>query len=153
MNYSSRLKIALIYSSVTGNTKELINLIKQSFHQYKADVQIYKVKDFDLDKLNRYDAIVIGTYSWGNGEIPREMVPLYRAFELQNVQNVVTGIAGTGDQLYPSYCGAVNRFRDMLFVHTQLAATLKVELFPQANDIVKCAKFTDIIISRASQLH
>lgn len=142
------MKIALVYSSITGNTEELIYILKELFRIYNMEVTAIRVADFPLEKLARYDAIVIGTYTWGDGDIPDEMQPLYNAFEVQEVKNVVTGVVGTGDQFYPNFCGAVDKFRDMLFVQTQLAVTLKIELTPQLQDLKRCRKFVDSIIKR-----
>jgi flavodoxin I len=142
------MKIALVYSSITGNTEELIYILKELLRIYNMEVTAIRVTDFPLKKLARYDAIVIGTYTWGDGDIPAEMQTLYNAFEVQEVKNVVTGVVGTGDQFYPNFCGAVDKFRDMLFVQTQLAVTLKIELTPQLQDLKRCRKFVDSIIKR-----
>jgi flavodoxin I len=114
------------------------------------EVTAIRVADFPLEKLSRYDAIVIGTYTWGDGDIPDEMRHLYNEFEVQAVKNVVTGVVGTGDQFYPNFCGAVDKFRDMLYVQTQLAVTLKIELTPQLQDLKRCKKFVDSLIKRLS---
>ena len=103
---------------------------------------------FDLHRLAEYDAVVIGTYTWGDGEIPPEMHLLYEAFESRNVKHIITGVVGTGDRFYPHFCGAVDEFRDMLFVRTELAVTLKVELSPQQSDKERCAKFVELILKR-----
>lgn len=139
------MKIAIVYSSITGNTKELISILRELFLKYNFEISESRIDEFPLANLSRFDAIVIGTYTWGNGEIPDEMVPLYKAFENQDVKNIVTGVAGTGDQFYPNFCGAVDEFRDMLYVHTRLAATLKVELVPQQKDLTRCHKFVELI--------
>jgi flavodoxin I len=140
------MKIALVYSSVTGSTKEIIYIIKGLFRTYHVEVSAVRVDDFPLEKLARYDAIVIGTYTWGDGDIPNEMRPLYKAFENQDVKHVLRGVVGTGDQFYSNFCGAVDEFRDMLFVHTRLAVTLKIELTPQLQDLKRCQKFVDSLI-------
>lgn len=141
-------KIALVYSSKTGNTKELVDILGEMFHAYDSEIFVARIDEFEMETLNQFDAIVIGLYTWGDGEIPTEMLPLYRAFENQDVQNVVTGVVGTGDQFYPKFCGSVDEFRDMLYVHTQLAVTLKVELLPQMQDLERCRKFVETLIGR-----
>ncbi|MEH7417944.1 flavodoxin domain-containing protein [Neobacillus drentensis] len=147
-----KMKIAIVYSSVTGNTKELAEVIYRNFLGYSVDVMIYKVEEFPLAYLWIYDAIAIGTYTWGDGEIPKEMWKLYQAIEYLVNKDLVTAVFGTGDTFYPTYCGAVNQFRDMLYVHTNLAATLKVELLPQIQDFERSQKFVESIIKRANQL-
>jgi flavodoxin I len=139
-------KIAPVYTSKTGNTKELIQLLFEIFQAYDIEVSVFQIEEFPFDDLTRFEAIIIGTYTWGNGDIPDEMVPLYRAFETQYVKNIVTGVVGTGDQFYPNFCAAVDEFRDMLYVHTQLSVTLKIELLPQLKDLDRCRKFVELLL-------
>lgn len=141
-------KVAIIYSSITGNTKELIITLHNLLLEYPFQVHVYQIDEFRISKLNQFDAVIIGTYTWGNGEIPDEMISIYQAFEKNDFSRMVTGVAGTGDRFYPSFCGAVDKFRDMLFVQTELFATLKIELNPQAKDIVQCRKFVDSLARR-----
>jgi flavodoxin I len=145
------MKIALVYSSRTGNTEELIKCLYERFLPHFANIVLYEVDEFALTQLSEYDAIVIGTYTWGDGEIPPEMLFLYEAFEKQNVKHMITGVVGTGDRFYPHFCGAVDEFRDMLYVQTNLAVTLKIELSPQVSDMERCNKFVDFFIKRVKR--
>ena len=142
------MKMAIIYSSKTGNTEELIQYLNELFLSHFVKVELYQVGQFSLSRLAEYDAVLIGTYTWGDGEIPSEMLPLYEAFENQNVKHILTGVVGTGDRFYPHFCGAVDEFRDMLYVQTDLAVTLKVELSLQQCDMERCTKFVELILQR-----
>jgi flavodoxin I len=148
MNY--KMKVAIIYSSVTGNTKELAEELYQILLEEVVDVSIFRIEKFPLSLLCKYDVVMIGTYSWGNGEIPKEMWDLYQAFELRKTKDITTAVFGTGDSFYPKFCGAVDQFRDMLYVHTSLVATLKVELLPQKQDLQRCRKLVETLLRRAS---
>jgi len=140
---SMNCKVAIVYSSVTGNTEEVATLI----HSIIGG-ELFPINQFPLSDLATYDAVLIGTYTWGSGEVPSEMISLYEAFEKQNVEHVITGVFGTGDSFYPHFCGAVDLFRDMLCVHTNLAVTLKIEQRHQRGDLLKCKQFTERIIAR-----
>ncbi|MBB6452439.1 flavodoxin I [Salirhabdus euzebyi] len=141
------MRVAIIYSSVTGNTEEVKHLIEKGFSREGITLDTFHMKKDWVPTLSMYDAIIIGTYTWGNGNIPKEMELLYEAFEQQSVHRVVTGVFGTGDSFYPNFCGAVDRFRDMLFVHTKLAVTLKVELFPQSKDNLRVDAFVKRVLA------
>ena len=97
------MKMAIIYSSKTGNTEELIQYLNELFLSHFVKVELYQVGQFSLSRLPEYDVVVIGTYTWGKGEIPTEMIPLYQAFENQNVKHILTGVVGTGDRFYPIF--------------------------------------------------
>ncbi|MFT4414873.1 flavodoxin domain-containing protein [Fredinandcohnia humi] len=143
------MKVGIVYTSVTGNTEETVNNIYSIAKKYTKDSSIFPVARFPLHELMTFDVIIIGTYTWGNGDIPLEMMSLYRAFEEYDTKEIITGVVGTGDQCYPRFCGAVDEFRDMLYVHSNLAATLKIELTPQLLDIERCQQFVKIIMERA----
>ncbi|KAA0546384.1 flavodoxin [Bacillus sp. BGMRC 2118] len=152
MNYNQPT-ISIVYTSKTGNTKSLamyIYFILMKKGLLKTSV--HSIDQFNMKSICQSDVIVIGTYTWRNGEIPKEMVELYSKLECLNQSTIVTGVFGTGDRFYPNYCGAVNFFRDMLFQHTVLAATLKVELMPQESDIQKCFKFVEAVLHKLNYL-
>lgn len=144
------IKAAVVYSTRTGNTAELAQYVYERLKLQFDSVVLKQMGQFSLDQLTEYDAIVIGTYSWGDGEIPPEMLPLYEAFENQRVKHLITGVVGTGDSFYPRFCGAVDEFRDMLYVRTDLVATLKVELSPQGNDFERCNQFVELFRKRVT---
>lgn len=145
-----KMKVAIVYASVSGNTKELAEELYQILLTKLVNISIHSIEEFSLADLCQYNAVVIGTYTWGNGEIPKEMRQLYQAFESLNRKDLTTGVFGTGDSFYPCFCGAVDHFRDMLYVHSNLAATLKVELRPQEQDFHRCDKFVEALLLRAS---
>ncbi|CQR47224.1 Flavodoxin [Paraliobacillus sp. PM-2] len=137
------MKAAIIYTSVTGNTEVLAESIYLGMRKQQIIPDFIAIDELDYDTLPTYDLIAIGTYTWDNGDLPMEMEDLFIAFEDKDMKHVTTGVFGTGDSFYPYYCGAVDLFRDMLYVHTNLAVTLKVELTPQQDDIIRCEKFCD----------
>lgn len=139
------MKLAIVYTSKTGNTEDLVHFLRDLFLEKRIMVELFRIEDFPVVKLFTFDAVIIGTYTWGDGEIPVEMLALYRAFETEEVDHIVTGIIGSGDSFYPEFCGAVDAFRDMLYVQSRLAATLKIEVAMQVADQERCSRFVDII--------
>ncbi|WP_298831242.1 flavodoxin domain-containing protein [uncultured Planococcus sp.] len=141
-NYSP--KLAIVYASVTGNTEQLAEMLQETAQNQSLDAKLYRVEEFPLFELPSYDGVLIGTYTWGSGEIPEEMHALYQAIECLDKKELQTAVFGTGDSFFAEFCGAVDRFRDMLFVKTQLVATLKVELMPQPSDASRCKKLMEL---------
>ncbi|MFJ5714174.1 flavodoxin domain-containing protein [Neobacillus sp. NPDC093127] len=137
------MKLAIMYTSKTGHTEELVHFIRDLFFEKKIEVRLFRIEEFPILDLGAFDGVIVGTYTWGDGEIPSEMHALYCAFETANVKHVVTGIVGTGDSFYPKFCGAVDAFRDMLYVHSNLAVTLKIEIALQTKDHERCRRFVE----------
>ena len=143
-----KAEIAIVYSSVTGNTKQVAEILYGGLLKRGHEACLYEAADFLDANLGQYKSLMLGTYTWGSGEIPREMQDVYRTIESAADKHLVTGVFGTGDSFFPHYCGAVDRFRDMLYVRTTLAATLKIELMPQEQDHTRCQKFLDAVLKR-----
>lgn len=142
-------KLVIVYASVTGNTEQLAEMIQTAALSQGLRTYLYRVEEFPLSELSSCDVVLIGTYTWGSGEIPEEMQGLYEAVENLDNKQLQTAVFGTGDSFFAEFCGAVDRFRDMLYVKTQLIATLKVELMPQASDSIRCEKLVKLINSNA----
>lgn len=141
-------KIVIVYASVTGNTQAVAEILTERFRTVGFLPDVCEINHFDVNELKLYDIVVIGTYTWGSGEVPAEIQELFEAFEKLERPELVTAVFGTGDSFFSEFCGAVNRFRDMLYVHTNLAATLKIELMPQETDLVRCQKFVEAVARR-----
>ncbi|WP_028393293.1 flavodoxin domain-containing protein [Bacillus cihuensis] len=134
------MKTAIVYHSAGGNTKALAEAI----YSFLPEAKLFRVKDFDLSTISQYEGLLVGTYTWGDGDLPAKISPLYEELEIAQVSQLVTGVFGTGETNYNHFCGAVNRFRDMLFANTQLAVTLKIEQMYQESDLSRIKKFTEI---------
>lgn len=141
-------KIAIVYTSVTGNTKAVADMLNELMPAEQFEVELWKIEEFPFVELSRCDALLIGTYTWGSGEIPKEMQTLYEAIENLGRKNLITAVFGTGDSFFAEFCGAVNRFRDMLYVHTTLAATLKIELAPELKDRERLDKLIECVLKK-----
>ncbi|AIY06845.1 flavodoxin [Planococcus sp. PAMC 21323] len=138
-------RTAIIYASVTGNTEQLAEMLQTAMLHRGISVELYRIEEFSIEDLPFFDCVLIGTYTWGSGEIPAEMHELYKAIEELEKKELKTAVFGTGDSFFAEFCGAVDRFRDMLFVKTKLIASLKVELTPQPKDVVRCEKLAELI--------
>ncbi|MFP3356433.1 flavodoxin domain-containing protein [Planococcus sp. SIMBA_143] len=141
--------IAIVYASATGHTESLAQMVADALVRQGAQPDVFCVKEFDLTELCRYDIVVVGTYTWMNGEIPKQLHGLFEAMEQQD-KTSITGVFGTGDRCFATYCGAVDLFRDMLHAKTILAATLKVEQMPSADDRMRCDAFAESVLTKYS---
>lgn len=141
------MKTLILYTSVTGNTELVAEEIYQKMKSL-TDVHYVSVEQFHTVNLTEYDAVIVGTYTWDDGAIPLEMEPVYEAFEDNEVKHIITGVFGSGDSFYPNFCGAVDEFKNMLHVQTDLTVTLKVELSPQDKDIKKCEAFCQLVMNK-----
>ena len=72
-------KIIIIFASMSGNTEEMANTIAEGITEI-SDVSIEKVDIMDgpeASMLEDYDGIILGAYTWGDGELPDDFLDFY----------------------------------------------------------------------------
>ncbi|WP_020611226.1 flavodoxin [Sediminispirochaeta bajacaliforniensis] len=58
-------KIAIFYGSTTGNTKDVAERIQNAL----GDAELFDIADTSVEKMEEYDAVVVGTSTWGAGDL------------------------------------------------------------------------------------
>jgi flavodoxin I len=72
-------KIIIIFASMSGNTEEMANTIAEGITEI-SDVSIEKIDIMDgpeASMLEDYDGIILGAYTWGDGELPDDFLDFY----------------------------------------------------------------------------
>ena len=60
-------KIAVVYWSGTGNTEAMANAVFEGAKS-KAEASLFTAGEFSADKMDEFDAVLFGSYGWGDGE-------------------------------------------------------------------------------------
>lgn len=124
-------KIGVILSSLTGNTETFIDYVNENY-----DVLIYKWSIEELSKynheylygiLNQYDGLMIGSYTWGNGVVPKEMKDFLLYYKNAIPKDKVL-LFGSGITLYTFFCGAVDKMEKMILPRKREVPKIKFEL-------------------------
>ncbi|WP_334075847.1 MULTISPECIES: flavodoxin [Paenibacillus] len=136
-------KIIIVYASLTGNTEEMAELIAEGIREAGATADLKMVEDCSAFRLTEYDAFLLGTYTWGDGELPDEFMDFAEEMEEIPLQGSTAAVFGSGDTTYRLYCGAVDELAEQL---RKLGATivqdsLKVEYGPSPEEKVLCREF------------
>lgn len=63
-------KILIAYASMSGNTESIADLIKVSLDAFDHEVVLQEMEGMDAEELLAYDGIILGSYTWGDGELP-----------------------------------------------------------------------------------
>lgn len=138
------MRIALVYHSAGGNTKALAEAIASRI----SGVDVFRMSEFDVRDLMDYDGLIVGAYTWGDGDLPAKAVVFYEALYDTDLSHLTTAIFGTGETNYRVFCGAVDIFADLLNDRSNLAVTLKVEQMYQPSDIDRIDKFCKIFLNK-----
>ena len=86
-------KIGVFYGSTTGVTEEVANKISAKLDN--ADV--YNIAGY-LEKMNDYDVIIMGTSTWGYGDLQDDWQGVLDDMPSLNLSGKKVAYFGTGDQ-------------------------------------------------------
>lgn len=94
----------LIYTSKTGNTKTFADFVQK----YNGVI----VGDYNSD-ITKHNKILIGAYTWADGKIPKDLKQ-FIVDNKDNWKNKRVFIFGSGNTIYPKFCGAVDGIETIL---------------------------------------
>ncbi|WP_138754889.1 flavodoxin [Paenibacillus sinopodophylli] len=117
-------KVLVVYASMTGNTEEMAEAIAEGVKEAGAEVVLKEAFDASPAELNDYDAIIMGAYTWGDGELPDEFIDFYEEMNSLDLSGKIAAAFGSGDTSYPIYCAAVDMIEAKL---KELGAKISAE--------------------------
>jgi flavodoxin I len=136
-------KIIMVYASMTGNTEEMADLFAKGIKETGTELVVKEVLDASPSELQEYDGIVLGAYTWGDGELPDEFLDFYDDLENIDLTGKKAAVFGSCDSNYRKYGAAVDLLEDRL---KEIGAKvvmegLKIELSPSADEKELCKSF------------
>jgi flavodoxin I len=93
--------VLVILASETGNTKTFLE-----FFQSNSQRTLQICEDFSRSPRG-FDRLAIGTYTWGNGKIPKRLKD-YLIKHRHELADKKIFIFGSGNSVYPRFCAAVD---------------------------------------------
>ena len=141
-------KVAIIYASMSGNTEEIANEIAK--HLSPLEYKMLEMENLEATVIEEYDGVLIGTYTWGDGELPYEAEEFHEQLDEVELSGKVIGCFGSGDHAYPLFCEAVNHFQNKVIElgATVVEESLKIELAPESDeDLEQCKQFAEKFVA------
>lgn len=141
------MKIILVFASASGNTEQMGEVITNKLKVLGLSIDVYQIDYDDImaNDLTNYDAILFGTYTWGDGELPFEVEDFYEDLADEELLGKQVALFGSCDSFYPAYGAAIDlmaeQFRSVGAEVVQEA--LKVDLTPDEQDVEKCEQFAE----------
>ncbi|RSK25839.1 flavodoxin [Bacillus sp. HMF5848] len=145
-------KIIIAFASMSGNTEEIADLLKESMGPFNHQIDMMEIEHMEVEDLLPYDGILIGSYTWGDGDLPYETEDFYEDLLTLDLTGKRAAVFGSGDRAYPKFCAAVDLFEDRLKECNAdiIQNGLKVEFTPDTPaEIDRCV---DFVVSFASQI-
>lgn len=140
----------IVYASMTGNTEEIANLIGSGIQEAGGTVLIKDILEVDVTDLKNYDCLLLGAYTWGDGELPDEFLDFYDEMDQLNLSGKRAAVFGSCDSSYEHHGGAVDILTKKL---AELGADLvldglKIDLSPNTAEKEECLKFGQTIVEK-----
>jgi flavodoxin I len=134
------LRLIVIYASMSGNTKEVAELIA---NEVNAELVPMSANPPDL---SYYDLLFIGSYTWGDGETPRIVKEFAKALGYKPDH---VAVFGTGDTQWPTFCGAVDRLANF---YESKYPRLKIEQSPRGEQEQNVIEWTKEVVACYNEL-
>ena len=127
----------IVYASMTGNTEEIADIVAETLENLKIDVEINECTQVEAEDFSDADICVVATYTYGDGELPDEIVDFYEELQEIDLTGKIYGVCGSGDTFYDEFCKSVDDF-DAVFTKTGATKgteNVKVDLAAEEEDI------------------
>ncbi|WP_163581421.1 flavodoxin [Gracilibacillus saliphilus] len=145
-------KVILLFCSMSGNTEEIAEIIESSIINHGLEVHKFQMDmdDIPVTDLLEYEAILFGTYTWGDGDIPYELEDFYDDIDDIDLTGKVVALFGSCDSMYPNYGGAIETFAKRFKERgaANVLYHLKVDLTPDQDDVKRCQQFAEDFVEQ-----
>ena len=136
-------KVIIVYTSMTGNTEAMATAVADGVKTVHQDLEMKDGLNIMPDELGEYDGIILGSYSWGDGDIPDDFLDFYEEMDGVDLSGKKAAVFGSCDSSFETYGGAVDKLIEKLQEcgAEVVLEGLKVELTPNDEDIQACNEF------------
>lgn len=146
-----RLKIAVIYASMSGNTEAIADIIVDELKEQQHEVTVKEI--YDIDSASEFvsdDLTFIGMYTWGDGDYPDECLDMMNELEQLDLDQYPFAVFGSGDTAYPEFCGALDHLKELIEQQNGkvIGEPLKIDGSPDEDGEVEIKKFVSDILAK-----
>lgn len=140
----------IVYASMTGNTEEIADIVSEALENLNIEVEVDECTSVEAEDFGDYDINIVATYTYGDGELPDEIVDFYDDLQELDLSGKIYGVVGSGDTFYDEFCKSVDDF-DVAFAKTGAkkgAESVKVDLAAEDEDIEKLEAFAKALVEQ-----
>lgn len=133
----------MVYTSMTGNTEAMAKAIAEGIQGEGFDIKIVDSYDAHASELTDYDGILVGTFTWGSGDLPDEILDFYEELFKVDLTGKKAAVFGSYDSLYGDDGIAVDIMMETLEKRgaSVIADGFKIELTPSPEQLEECKAF------------
>ncbi|PZO94147.1 flavodoxin [Streptococcus halichoeri] len=133
----------IVYASMTGNTEEIADIVANKLEELGHDVELDECTTVDASDFEDADIAIVATYTYGDGDLPDEIVDFYEDLQDLDLSGKVYGVVGSGDTFYDYFCKSVDEFEEQFALTgaKKGADSVKVDLAAEDEDIENLEQF------------
>lgn len=98
----------IVFASMTGTTEHVARSIAEAFSNAGEAVVVKDAFEVYAEELRSFDRILVGSYTWGNGELSDEILSFYDELANINLTGKLAAAFGSGDSTYEHFARAVD---------------------------------------------
>ncbi|MGT2742998.1 flavodoxin [Streptococcus plurextorum] len=135
----------IVYASMTGNTEEIADIVAKKLEELGHTVEVDECTTVDASDFEGSDLAIVATYTYGDGDLPDEIVDFYEDLADVDLSGTIYGVVGSGDTFYDYFCKSVDEFEEQFALTgaTKGANSVKVDLAAEDEDIEKLEAFAE----------
>ncbi|OSP82160.1 flavodoxin [Leuconostoc citreum] len=139
----------VVYATITGNNEDVADVIITALRAAHVTVKKTEISQTEVEELAESDIAVVVPYTYDNGSLPDEGLDFFEELADVDLDNVIYGVAGSGDTYYlDDFCVAVPKF-EAQFAKTHAikgAEGVKINLRPDEKDTLTLNAFAQQLI-------
>lgn len=127
-------KAIIVFGSTSGNCEELAGIIADTATGKGLEVVLKNVTETSVDELQDYDLILLGSSTWGDGELQDDFYDFDADMSNISLADKKVAVFGCGDSGMDDFCGAVTLIESRV---KSCGAALTTESLRVDGDIVR----------------
>lgn len=114
----------------------------------KADVELEQMVDTDAYSIPEYDAVIVVTYTYGDGQVPDEAQDFYEDLLDVDLEKTKFAVLGSSSKTHIHFGRAVDYFTMQLNSANgeQVADSVKINEDPDEDDLKRVERLGDYVI-------
>lgn len=137
----------IVYASMTGNTEACADIVADKLEELGWEVECDECTSVEAEDFVNADLCIVGTYTYGDGDLPDEIVDFYEDLAELDLTGKIYGCFGSGDTFYDDFCICVDIF-EAQFEKTGAkkgAELVRVDLSPEDEDQINLENFAQAL--------
>lgn len=133
---------------MTGRNEKIAKHLVDYLEEHNADVTLEQMIETDAFALDSYDAVIVETYTYNDGEIPDEAQDFYDDLKDVDLNHTKFAVLGSSSKQHLHFGRAVDYFTMQLNSSNgeQVADSVKIDQDPDKDDFKRVDQLADYVL-------